>query len=76
MLSDLPCKSYIITDKESGYELEIDNEYIMSPKDSALLDFSDRDLNDRGWRKRFENRRKSPLSRIMSKKCHHVMMKP
>ena len=24
-------KSYIVTEKESGYELEIDNEYIMRP---------------------------------------------
>lgn len=34
-------KSYIVTDKETGYELEIDNEYIMSPKDLMTIDFLD-----------------------------------
>jgi putative protease len=35
-------KSYIVTGKESGYELEIDNEYIMSPKDLCAIGFLDR----------------------------------
>lgn len=35
-------KSYIATSKESGYELEIDNEYIMSPKDLCTIGFLDR----------------------------------
>ncbi|HLN20817.1 MAG TPA: peptidase U32 family protein [Bacteroidales bacterium] len=35
-------KSYIVTGKESGYELEIDNEYIMSPKDLCTIGFVDR----------------------------------
>ncbi|MCX6258413.1 MAG: U32 family peptidase [Bacteroidia bacterium] len=34
-------RSYIVTDKESGYELEIDNEYIMSPKDLCTIGFLD-----------------------------------
>lgn len=32
-------KGYIITERESGYELEIDNEYIMSPKDLCTIGF-------------------------------------
>ncbi|HRW62421.1 MAG TPA: peptidase U32 family protein [Bacteroidales bacterium] len=32
-------KSYIVTEKESGYQLEIDNEYIMSPKDLCTINF-------------------------------------
>lgn len=32
-------KSYIVTDKDTGYELEIDNEYIMSAKDLCTIDF-------------------------------------
>ncbi len=32
-------KPYIVTEKESGYELEIDNEYIMSPKDLMTIQF-------------------------------------
>jgi putative protease len=35
-------KSYVVTEKESGYELEIDNEYIMSPKDLCTIGFLDR----------------------------------
>jgi putative protease len=35
-------KSYLVTGKESGYELEIDNEYIMSPKDLCTIGFVDK----------------------------------
>jgi U32 family peptidase len=38
-------KSYIATGKESGYELEIDNEYIMSPKDLCTIGFLDKVIN-------------------------------
>jgi putative protease len=38
-------KSYIATGKESGYELEIDNEYIMSPKDLCTIGFLDKLLD-------------------------------
>lgn len=32
-------REYIVTDKEEGIELEIDNEYIMSAKDLSTIDF-------------------------------------
>lgn len=32
-------KAYTVTEKESGYQLEIDNEYIMSPKDLCTINF-------------------------------------
>jgi U32 family peptidase len=35
-------KGYIVTEKESGYQLEIDNEYIMSPKDLCTIGFIDK----------------------------------
>jgi U32 family peptidase len=35
-------KSYIATNKESGYQLEIDNEYLMSPKDLCTIGFLDK----------------------------------
>jgi len=38
-------KGYIVTEKESGNELEIDNEYIMSPKDLCTIGFLDEILN-------------------------------
>lgn len=37
-------KAYTVTEKESGYQLDIDNEYIMSPKDLCTLPFIDRML--------------------------------
>ncbi len=37
-------RTYHVTDKESGYELEVDNEYIMSPKDLKTIDFLDKIL--------------------------------
>ncbi|MCC6722475.1 MAG: U32 family peptidase [Bacteroidia bacterium] len=40
-------KSYIVTDKEDGVELEIDNEYIMSAKDLCTIDFLDK-INETG----------------------------
>jgi putative protease len=35
-------KSYIAKNKESGYELEIDNQYLMSPKDLCTIGFLDK----------------------------------
>ncbi len=35
-------RSYVVIDKESGNELEIDNEYIMSAKDLCTIDFLDK----------------------------------
>jgi putative protease len=35
-------RNYIVTDKEDGTELEIDNEYIMSAKDLCTIDFLDK----------------------------------
>ncbi len=32
-------RSYIVTDKETGNELEVDNQYIMSPKDLKTIHF-------------------------------------
>lgn len=42
-------KAYLVTEKETGYQLEIDNEYIMSPKDLCTIGFVDR-LIDAGVR--------------------------
>ncbi|MCF0208492.1 MAG: U32 family peptidase [Bacteroidaceae bacterium] len=35
-------RSYIVTDKETGHELEVDNKYIMSPKDLKTIRFIDK----------------------------------
>lgn len=42
-------KAYIVTEKETGYQLEINNEYIMSPKDLCTIGFTDK-LLDAGVR--------------------------
>ena len=42
-------KSYIAINSETGYELEIDNEYLMSPKDLCTIGFLDK-LIDAGVR--------------------------
>lgn len=34
-------RSYIVTDRETGNELEVDGKYIMSPKDLKTIDFMD-----------------------------------
>ena len=38
-------KAYVVTEKETGFELEIDNEYIMSPKDLMTINFIDKVLD-------------------------------
>ncbi len=35
-------KQYVVTEKETGNQLEIDNEYIMSPKDLCTIGFIDK----------------------------------
>ncbi|PKQ63459.1 collagenase [Labilibaculum filiforme] len=53
-------KAYIVTEKESGNQLEIDNEYIMSPKDLCTIGFLNKML-DAGVRVlKFEGRARSP----------------
>lgn len=38
-----PCRrTYIVTDKEDGHQYEVDNEYIMSPKDLCTIGFLDK----------------------------------
>jgi putative protease len=38
-------RKYIVTDKEEGIELEVDNDYIMSAKDLCTIDFLDKIIN-------------------------------
>jgi putative protease len=35
-------KSYIAVNRETGYEIGIDNQYLMSPKDLCTIDFTDK----------------------------------
>ncbi len=53
-------RAYSVKDKESGYELEIDNEYIMSPKDLRTIHFLDRILDAGVSVLKIEGRGRSP----------------
>lgn len=53
-------KTYTVTDKETGVELDIDNEYIMSPKDLCTLDFLDQVLETGVTVLKIEGRGRAP----------------
>jgi len=56
-----PCRRpYEVKDKDGGIELEVDNEYIMSPKDLKTVDFLDRILNSGVRVLKIEGRGRSP----------------
>ena len=53
-------RSYIVTDKETGAELEVDNEYIMSPKDLKTIGFLNKLLDAGVSVLKIEGRARSP----------------
>ena len=53
-------KAYTVTEKESGYQLEIDNEYIMSPKDLCTIGFLDQIINAGARVLKIEGRARGP----------------
>ncbi len=53
-------RSYSVKDKESELELEVDNEYIMSPKDLKTIDFLDKILDAGVTVLKIEGRGRSP----------------
>jgi putative protease len=53
-------RSYIVTEKETGKELEIDQEYIMSPKDLCTISFLDQILDAGVSVLKIEGRARSP----------------
>ncbi len=53
-------RSYILTEKETGRELEIDQEYIMSPKDLCTISYLDRILDSGVSVMKIEGRARSP----------------
>lgn len=53
-------RAYIVTDKETGYELEVDNEYIMSPKDLSTIDFLDQVIDSGVTVLKIEGRARPP----------------
>ena len=53
-------RAYIVSDKETGQELEIDREYIMSPKDLCTISFIDKILDAGVEVLKIEGRARSP----------------
>jgi len=53
-------RSYQVIDKDTGLELEVDNEYIMSPKDLKTIDFLDKILDAGVEVLKIEGRGRSP----------------
>ena len=53
-------KSYSVTEKESGYQLEVDNEFIMSPKDLCTIGFIDKIIEAGASVLKIEGRARSP----------------
>jgi putative protease len=53
-------RSYTVKDKEEGLELDVENEYIMSPKDLCTIGFLDRIINAGVRVLKIEGRGRSP----------------
>jgi len=53
-------KSYLVREAESGYELEIDNEYIMSPRDLCTIHFLNKIIDAGVTVLKIEGRARSP----------------
>ena len=64
-------RAYILTDKETGRELEVDNEYIMSPKDLKTIHFLNKILDSGVTILKIEGRARSPEYVKMVVGCYH-----
>jgi len=65
----------VVTDKETGYELEINNEYIMSPKDLATIDFLDLIIDAGVSVLKIEGRARSPEYVYTTVTCYNEALK-
>lgn len=63
-------RSYIVTDKEEGMELEIDNEYIMSAQDLCTIDFLDKIIDAGVTVLKIEGRGRSADYVFTTTKCY------
>jgi len=63
-------KTYTVIDKETGHELEIDNEFIMSPKDLCTIDFMDQVMATGISVLKIEGRGRAPEYVKMVTKCY------
>ena len=64
-------RAYTVTDKETGADLEIDNEYIMSPKDLKTIHFLNKILDSGVSVLKIEGRARSPEYVKTTVECYH-----
>jgi len=64
-------RSYIVTEKETGKELEVDQEYIMSPKDLCTISYLGRILDAGVSVLKIEGRARSPEYVKIVTECYH-----
>lgn len=64
-------RAYILTDKETGREIEVDNEYLMSPKDLKTIHFLNKILDSGVTILKIEGRARSPEYVKMVVGCYH-----
>ena len=63
-------KKYTVIDQESGFEIELDNEYMMSPKDLCTLDFLDQVIDTGVKVLKIEGRGRAPEYVATVTKCY------
>ena len=63
-------RSYLVTDRETGTELEIDNKYIMSPKDLKTIRFIDRMMESGVRVFKIEGRARGPEYVLTVVRCY------
>ncbi len=63
-------KKYTVIDQESGFEIELDNEYMMSPKDLCTIDFLDQVIDTGVKVLKIEGRGRAPEYVATVTKCY------
>src|SRR5690606_2505427 len=63
-------KKYTVIDQESGFEIELDNEYMMSPKDLCTLNFLDQVIDTGVKVLKIEGRGRAPEYVATVTKCY------
>src|SRR5690625_4883675 len=65
-------KKYTVIDQESGFEIELDNEYMMSPKDLGTIDFLDQIVDAGVTAVKIEGRGRAPEYVAPVLRCYRV----
>lgn len=68
-------RSYIVEDKETGFEMELDSEYIMSPKDLCTIHFMNLIINAGVKILKIEGRARSPEYVKVVTECYDEAIK-